>query len=342
MRHSALTSSCLLTAVACGSALEAGEPNQRPNRLTFAPRVGFNVQAGFGSSLGDPATNPGPATGGGVDRTYDNGYVRVDSSGNAGGKTWYWGYDNGAQVNQAADTITMNAVTGAGEGAIDDIVGDPYVGGELTYTRYFFEWGRANWGLELGGAFMPVEIEDDSTLTGLLSAVSDSFSLGGIVPPAAPYAGSFQGPGVVIGDAPTRAAFEQQATFAGNRQIESTAFGIRLGPNVDIPMGKPLSMQLSGGMYLLYTDTEFRYDESVTVPGVAQTIRQSGSASEQDWTFGAYLRGQILCEISSSLGIFGNVEYLMIDDVEVRAGNHRGSLDFGNSFGCALGLAWTF
>jgi hypothetical protein len=101
-------------------------------------------------------------------------------------------------------------------------------------------------------------------------------------------------------------------------------------------------MQLSGGLYMLYADTDFSFDESATVPGLTQTIRQSGSASEQDWLFGAYLRGQILCTLSSSLGIFGNVEYLMIDDIEVSAGSHRGSLDFGNSFGCALGLAWTF
>jgi hypothetical protein len=50
----------------------------------------------------------------------------------------------------------------------------------------------------------------------------------------------------------------------------------------------------------------------------------------------------VLWALSPSLGLFGNVEYLMIDDIEVSAGNHRGSLEFGNSFGCALGLAWTF
>ena len=72
------------------------------------------------------------------------------------------------------------------------------------------------------------------------------------------------------------------------------------------------------------------------------SVPQSGSASEQDWIFGAYLRGQVLWTLSPSLGIFGNVEYLMLDDIEVSTGNHRGSLDFGNSFGCALGLAWTF
>lgn len=35
---------------------------------------------------------------GGVDHDYDDGYVRVDSSGNAGGLTWFWGYQNQSQV----------------------------------------------------------------------------------------------------------------------------------------------------------------------------------------------------------------------------------------------------
>lgn len=341
MHLRSLLSSGLLIVAGTSSALSS-EPIPRPNRLTFGPRLGFNVEAGFASSLGDPATNPGPATGGGLDRTYEDGFVLVDSSGNAGGKTWYWGYDNSSQVNTAADTITMNAVTSGGDAAINDIVGDPYVGGELTYTRYFFEWGRANWGLELGGSFMPVEIEDDSTLTTLLTSVSDSFSLGGVVPPAAPYAGTFEGPGVVIGDAPTRTGAERQASFAGHREVETTAFAIRLGPSVDIPLGKPLWMQLSGGLHALYADTEFSYRETVTVQGAAQPFQQTGSASEQDWIFGAYLRGQVLWTLSSSVGVFANVEYLMTDELEISAGNHRATLDFSSSFGCAAGLAWSF
>ncbi len=342
MRHLTLNVCCLLAATTSYGTAQAGELNAPANRLTFGPRVGFNVKAGFSSSLANPAIDPGPATGGGLNRDYDDGYVRLDSSGNAGGKTWYWGYENASQVNLTADTITMHAITGGGEASINDITADPYVGGELTYTRYFFEWGRANWGIELGGSFMPVEVKDDSNLSTLLSSVSDAFSLGGIVPPSAPYAGAFQGPGVVIGDSPVRSSFEQQATFSGNREIETTAFGIRVGPNVDIPMGKPLWLQLSGGLHVLYADTDFSYTESMSLNSGAPGAPQSGSSSQQDWILGAYVRGQVLCMVSSSLGIFANVEYLMTDEIEVSAGSHRATLDFSSSFGCAAGLAWSF
>lgn len=342
MRNSTLTSSWLLAAVACVPALKAGEAIQLPNRLTFGPRVGFNVQADFSSSLPAPAANPGPAVGGGLDRTYGNGYVRVDSTGNADGKTWYWGYNNAGQVSLEYDAINMNAVTETAHAAVNDVDGDPYVGGELTYTRYFFEWGHANWGLELGGAFMPVEIANDSTLTGLVSSIRDAFSLGGQVPPTAPYAGTYQGPGVSIGDAPTRTFFQQEAAFTGTRRLETTAFGMRFGPNVEIPLGKPLWMQLSGGLYVLYSDTDFSYDETVTFQGLSQAAHQSASASQQDWTFGGYLRGQILWAFSPHWGIYGNVEYLLIDDIKITAGSNQAALDFGDSFGFSLGLAWSF
>jgi len=62
--------------------------------------------------------DPGPATGGGIDRCYDDGFVRVDVSGNAGGYTWYWGYQNSSQnqigfilfhsrTNLDADTVQV-------------------------------------------------------------------------------------------------------------------------------------------------------------------------------------------------------------------------------------------
>lgn len=43
-------------------------------------------------------SDSGPATGGGIDRIYDDGFVRVDAAGNPGGYTWFWAYENESQV----------------------------------------------------------------------------------------------------------------------------------------------------------------------------------------------------------------------------------------------------
>ena len=61
------------------------------NHFGLSYRAGFNINASFKNLSSSPASAPGlPIQG--VDHNYDNGYNRVDASGNAGGMTWNWGY----------------------------------------------------------------------------------------------------------------------------------------------------------------------------------------------------------------------------------------------------------
>src|SRR5215470_6177896 len=90
-----------------------------PDRYNLSFRMGFNIKADFKNigaltpqghlvpitGQGDvpQAANPnGDAIG---NRTYEDGYVWVDSSGNSLGYSRYWGYDNIGQYNPAAGTI---------------------------------------------------------------------------------------------------------------------------------------------------------------------------------------------------------------------------------------------
>ena len=45
-----------------------------------------------------PSCDPGPATGSGINRCYDDGFVYVDSTGNSFGYTSDWGYQNSSQI----------------------------------------------------------------------------------------------------------------------------------------------------------------------------------------------------------------------------------------------------
>jgi hypothetical protein len=53
--------------------------------------------------LHDGEDTIGPATGGGVDRVYNDGFVRVDSFGNLGGVTVFWGYSSSGQYDSTGD-----------------------------------------------------------------------------------------------------------------------------------------------------------------------------------------------------------------------------------------------
>lgn len=95
-------------------------------------------------------SDPGPATGGGIDRFYDDGFVRLDLAGNSGRYTWFWGYEDTSQIQGAF--IFFHSQT-----ALD-----------------------AN----------------------TIQLVTDTYELGAIVPPDAPYTGTFEGPGPALPDTP--------------------------------------------------------------------------------------------------------------------------------------------
>lgn len=93
---------------------------------------------------------PGPASGGGVARFYDDGFVRVDATGNSGGYTSFWSYENASQIQGAFISFHCQSILDANT----------------------------------------------------IQLLTDTYELGALIPPDAPYAGSFEGPGPALPDAP--------------------------------------------------------------------------------------------------------------------------------------------
>src|SRR5580765_8982885 len=73
--------------------LEPEQPDYL-NRIGLNYRMGLNISVDFHRLGGLALSDPGPAHGSAVNRHYDNGYNLVDSSTNAGGYTWFWGYNS--------------------------------------------------------------------------------------------------------------------------------------------------------------------------------------------------------------------------------------------------------
>ena len=69
--------------------------------------VGLNISGNFHLNGNFNVSGNNPSKG-----IYDDGYVRRDQTGNSGGYTGFWGYDNASQYNAAAQTLTMHATTG--------------------------------------------------------------------------------------------------------------------------------------------------------------------------------------------------------------------------------------
>jgi len=67
------------------------------DRIALGYRVGFNISAKFRNLGSAPLANNPSVTG----LSYQDGFVGTDNTGNAGGLTSFWGYEN---ANQVVDT----------------------------------------------------------------------------------------------------------------------------------------------------------------------------------------------------------------------------------------------
>ncbi|MBM3883981.1 MAG: hypothetical protein FJ387_30470 [Verrucomicrobia bacterium] len=314
------------------------------SRVGVSYRSGFNGSASFKNvgGLNLPA-DPDPVPGGGVDRFYDDGYVRVDSSGNAGGETWFWGYQSASQL-PGDGTIVMRRTAAAGGLSRRDIDDDPQHGFELTYN---LEWPvqalRGFLGIEAAFNFMDLQIADRQPLTGNTIGIADAFPLNSIVPPLAPYAGTREGPGPSIGATPVPSVMITPggATVTGARRIDASLYGLRLGPNWRLPLSRRVSVSLGGGLALAVADSRFSFRETVTLAG-GGFGSSAGSDGRAAWLAGGYLSGSVALALDRAWAVVAGVQYQNLGAYSHRAGARSATVDLGESVFLTGGINFTF
>jgi hypothetical protein len=294
------------------------------NRWQMGARLGFNLGVDFRNRALPLPDTLAPLVPGAVDRVYADGFVRPDASGSADGTSWNWGYADAAQVAPDGSALDLHGYSGTPYADSPDRSEEPQWGAEVSYARILGEWAGAHWGFEIGVQWTALAFEDDASLSGSMTRTTDAYPLQGVIPPAAPYAGSFDGPGPVIAiDSPARRTESVPTVVNGRRELEGNLVGLHLGPVLDLPLGDWLSAQLSGGLALAWVDAELAYDETATAgPGIAWS--RSGSASDTSWLVGGYVRGQVTLRLGERFGIFGAAEFQTltsdsVGDAEVEA-----------------------
>src|SRR5215467_50644 len=158
------------------------------NRLSLSARLGFNVSVRF-HGLTTLPTPPAPSrmTLRGDTYNYDDGYVLTDISGNAGGQTWYWGYDDSSRQIQGNSILLSHTTPGAGPSPSTTLKdGEPYPGVELAYQRLLGAKGSFHYGLELAGSFMSLSQSDSRPIAMNATRTSYPFAFTpGTMPPSA-------------------------------------------------------------------------------------------------------------------------------------------------------------
>jgi len=329
----------------------------RLNRVSVGYRVGFNISAQF-KNLGqftrsnpgsDPAMFPPPPS---VDRTYDDGFVRVDSLNNAGGVTTFFGYDSSSQLNgpnATATELALHSATLSPPNQSSEANDSPHHGLEVIYNRELGRGDRFRWGLEGGFGYSPVCIQDNSKIRGTLTIITDTYDISGLVPrggiPPAPYSGPYSGVGGVdpeIPETPTRTidVSPPGTIIPGRRKVDANFYNLRVGPYLEYPTQGRWSFLLSGGLALAYVDSRFTWSETGTIGAVSTTAH--GSERDSDILVGGYVSGTALYALNNRWNLFGSVQYQGLTDFTQKASSKEVTLSLDSSVFLVFGLGYSF
>jgi hypothetical protein len=308
------------------------------NRLTFSARFGFNISAKFkGFGAGAPAHGP-RTTPRGDAYNYDDGYVLTDISGNYGGQTWYWGYDNSAR-QISGNTILLNRSASDAPASSGSQDSEPNVGAELVFSRELGSWGRLHYGFEAAANYMTLSIQDNNSF---VSRVTDAYAFTpGTMPPAATppnsYQGSYEGPGFVIGDTP----ISSSTTTISQRRFDCNIWGFRLGPYLETPLGKGVNVSLSAGLAVGLVDGTTSWTQTVALTGGASTSTRV-SASDLGVVWGGYAAANLSWQFSQRWSAVGGVQYQNLGQYAHSFNGQKVNLDLRNSLFVTLGLTYNF
>lgn len=313
--------------------------------------IGSNYKATFGLDAGIyAATDPGSETGI-QDRTYDDGYNRVDVTGNfdrgtGTPKTYYWGYQDVSQYDSATDTITMNSerlnLTQGGKNHIDENRGQP--GLEFWWQETIWSGIRNEpyqphnrrerrwlWYADIRAAlrWQHIELNQTGEVAGGLETVSDVYSTGGAIPPTAPFDGTFAGPNMVIDAVPVSRTITSSGSGSATvlYDLETDLIALDVGPAMlfDLDYGARFSVSAGGSLAWAYSEFDYRYGDL-----------GSGNSTDSHVLWGWYAGFDFLFADQVTLGF---VTY-QLQDLEHDSGSSSAKLDFSGNYTFRFGLSF--
>jgi len=308
--------------------------------------AGLNIGANFHESantlFGIAGNNPKKGI-------YDDGYVLEDQTGNAGGYTGYWGYDNASQYNVAAQTLTFHAANSFSLSSPGNanVNGDPSVGVDLTYGRDYLYYKPAHIriGWELGFDMLPINITDNEPLSANITQSMYTYNTGGIVVPGAPYQGGPSGQGPLLpGTLATGVAGQPTSGMVtGTRSLNLDLFTLRLGPSFFWDISENLGLSVSAGPVIGCAAGNYDYNENIT--GLNINSHNQGSFGALDMTYGGYVNAMLKYHIvdnGRNAYLFIGAQYTPMTAAHFSSGGRSAQLNLDGQVDFTAGMGWLF
>ena len=362
--HAALTTTVVLAASAAGASTNEAALLLEPktvskNHLILSYRLGLNITADFKRLGGFPApTDPGPDTGATENRTYDNGYNRVDSWGNNHpgypDTTWNWGFQGGDAV-QGNSIVLHSSSSPANAVSKNNDDGDGINHGfEIAYQRELKREAKWRGGLEVAFGFTTLSINDKRVLHNEVNQITDTFAVpsGVEVIPGYPfgpndsYLGSYAGPGPVMDSSldpgqRVRSVLTQATTITGRRELDADIYVFRLGPYVEFPLTEKLSLFVNGGLNIAIGATDFSYTETVTFDN-ATRAEHTEAGSQTDVLVGGYAGGGLSYALNDRWSVLAGAQFQTAGRSTNEQGGKESVLDMGETIIVTLGISCSF
>jgi hypothetical protein len=304
--------------------------------------VGMNISANFNRNGTFGISGNNPAQG-----IFDDGYVRRDQTGDSGGYTGYWGYNNPPQYNAGAQTLTMTAVTSfsANNSAKDSGV---FPGFDMAYGDNLWYWKHARVGWELGFSLLPIKISDNSSFSvPTVNQLVYTYNVGnpdGVPFPQGPtpYQGGPSGAGYPIPDTPSSISTNQESgTVSGKQTLDVMLYTLRLGPTFYWDLSDHLSLSLGGGPAVGLVSGDYKYDEVITIAN-NPPAHNSGRIGGTEFIYGGYVNATVLCHVTDNGDVYAGVQFMPMSDATISGGGRSGQLNLGGQVYFTVGINWPF
>lgn len=295
--------------------------------------VGFNIKADFKMNGSFPVNPNRPA---GV---FNDGYVRTDQTGNGGGLTTYWGYDQASQLN--GRTLTFQDTTSfstTGNNAVSKD-GGPLVGFDLAYGGNLWYWKRFRIGWDFGFGLLPISITANQSFSATVSQTDYNFDTGGIQVPPAPYRGGASGsgqPSIPAMPYSTNYSTAPGLTVSGSQTLDVTLYTFRLGPSLYWDFNEYLGMSVAAGPALGLVSGDLKYNE--TINGTPSKGRVSGT----DLVFGGFVNATLMVHLVKNGDFFLGAQYMPMGNATISGGGREGTLKLGGQVYLSAGINWPF
>ena len=312
-------------------------------------RIGISSMANlkvnyYGNSRQTALPSGLDSTTSGINRTYDDGYVNLDNTGNDNNDTWNWGYQEVSQVIAGADLIAFNSrqfSESSWKGTED---GDSK-GISLTWLKDPVDRNGLKVSFLVSLDLLSVDSDYNKSGTADYSLTTDSYSHLGVdmslVP--APHTGTFEGPGPIIVDSPTRSNTDFPGAGIAERNFELDGKLISIGTGIEIQhqLDENLFAMVQARLMMAWFDGEFNYANNYSVGGT-QFASESGSMNVSETSAGGAIGAGLVWALDDETNIFLNGNVMLLKSLEGKQDGRGFNMDLSEGFLVTIGIQESF